>query len=318
MRVSRAGFLRSWAERALRSRWPVPGISEQREPGATRSELHTHAGAKRLSTLVDIGVNLTSKQFQADLPRVIERALTAGVEHMIVTGLSAALSQAALELVRSWPSVLCCTAGVHPHNARGFERHIQADLRGLAAQPEVVAVGECGLDYDRDFSPRPEQRAAFEGQLELAVELQKPVFLHQRSAHADFFRILSNARQKLSGGVVHCFTGDESELEAYLELGLCIGITGFVCDERRGTHLQALIKRIPSDRLMVETDAPFLLPRDLKGVSGRRNEPAYLAHVAASVARYAERTEADVRRDTTACAFRLFGLAARFPANAAT
>jgi TatD DNase family protein len=264
------------------------------------------------AALVDIGVNLTSKQFRVDLPQVIARALGAGVEHMIVTGLTVPLSEQALELARSRPSTLASTAGVHPHNAAGFGAHGRDQLRDLARQPEVVAVGECGLDYDRDFSPRPEQRLAFELQLELAVELQKPVFLHQRSAHDDFFRILKNAQPKLCGGVVHCFTGNAAELSCYLELGLCIGITGFVCDERRGTHLQELIKRIPSDRLMVETDAPFLLPRDLKGVSGRRNEPAYLPHVAASVARYAGRSELDVRRETTATAFRLFDLAGRF------
>lgn len=262
--------------------------------------------------LVDIGVNLTSKQFREDLPRVIERASSAGVKYMIVTGLTAPLSRQAAELARSRPAHLACTAGVHPHNAAGFSRDTQAELRRLAGEPEVVAIGECGLDYDRDFSPRPEQRAAFELQLELAVELQKPVFLHQRSAHDDFLRILSNARAQLCGGVVHCFTGNASELEQYLELGLSIGITGFVCDERRGVHLQQLMPRIPRDRLLVETDAPFLLPRDLKGVTGRRNEPAYLPHVAASVARYAGCTEADVRRDSTANAFRLFELSSRF------
>jgi TatD DNase family protein len=264
--------------------------------------------------LVDIGVNLTSKQFRADLPQVMARALAADVRYMIVTGLSAPLSQAALELARAHPQVLCCTVGVHPHNARGVARHTQAQLRNLARCPEVVAVGECGLDYDRDFSPRAEQRAAFEAQLELATELRKPVFLHQRSAHDDFQRILHNAREQLVGGVVHCFTGNAGELDCYLELGLCIGITGFVCDERRGTHLQQLVRKIPSQRLMVETDAPFLLPRDLPGASGRRNEPANLPHVAASVARFAGRAEADLRRDTTATAFELFGLSSRFSA----
>lgn len=262
--------------------------------------------------LIDIGVNLTSKQFREDLPQVIERAVQAGVRYMIVTGLTAPLSQAALELARSRPQVLCSTAGVHPHNAKTFDRHTQGELRTLAQCPEVVAVGECGLDYDRDFSPREQQREAFERQLELAAELQKPVFLHQRSAHEDFFRILANARPKLSGGVVHCFTGDERELEAYLELGLHIGITGYVCDERRGQHLQQLVRRIPPERLMVETDAPFLLPRDLKHARGRRNEPAHLPHVAASVARYAGRSEAELRRTSTAAAFALFGLAKRF------
>jgi TatD DNase family protein len=268
--------------------------------------------------LIDIGVNLTSKQFRADLPQVIERAVAAGVHHMIVTGLTGPLSQAALELARTRPTQLCSTAGVHPHNARTFDRHTQAELRNLARAPEVVAIGECGLDYDRDFSPRDQQRAAFEAQLELACELQKPVFLHQRSAHQDFEGILRNARPKLVGGVVHCFTGDATELESYLELGLCVGITGFICDERRGTHLQELVRRIPADRLMIETDAPFLLPRDLKGVTGRRNEPAYLPHVAASLARYASRDEAEVRRQTMQVAFKLFGLAARFGSLAPT
>lgn len=262
--------------------------------------------------LIDIGVNLTSKQFRADLPQVIERALAADVRYMIVTGLTVPLSQAALELARTRPQHLCCTAGVHPHNASTVDAHTRGELRNLAQAPEVVAIGECGLDYDRDFSPRPQQRAAFEAQLELAAELQKPVFLHQRSAHEDFERILRNARPKLTGGVVHCFTGDAAELDCYLELGLCIGITGFICDERRGLHLRELVGRIPPERLMVETDAPFLLPRDLKGATGRRNEPAYLPHVAASVARYAGRDEAEVRRTTTATAFQLFGLAARF------
>jgi TatD DNase family protein len=259
--------------------------------------------------LIDIGVNLTSKQFREDLPAVMERARLAGVRYMIVTGLTAALSQAALELARAHPGALCSTAGVHPHNARIFDHHTQSELRNLARSPQVVAVGECGLDYDRDFSPRDQQRAAFEAQLELAIELKKPVFLHQRRAHDDFERILRQAGSQLVGGVVHCFTGDERELECYLELGRCIGITGFICDERRGQHLQRLVARIPPERLMIETDAPFLLPRDLKPARGRRNEPAYLPHVAASVARYAGRDEKELRRATTATAFRLFELA---------
>ncbi|HVJ16446.1 MAG TPA: TatD family hydrolase [Polyangiaceae bacterium] len=262
--------------------------------------------------LVDIGCNLTHKQFVSDRSEVIERARGAGVAFQIVTGLTARLSQEALELARSLPEVLCSTAGVHPHNASTFDRHTRGELTVLARAPEVVAVGECGLDYDRDFSPRPAQRQAFETQLEIAAEVGKPVFLHQRSAHDDFTRILENARPRLCGGVVHCFTGSEAEAERYLELGLCIGITGFVCDERRGTHLRDVVKRIPLDRLMVETDAPFLRPRDLPGGTGRRNEPAFLPHVAASVARHVGCSPSEVWRSTTATAFRLFGLAGRF------
>jgi TatD DNase family protein len=264
--------------------------------------------------LIDIGVNLTSKQFRADLPQVIERANRAGVPYLMVTGLTAQLSQAALELARTRPSHLCSTAGVHPHNARTFDRHTPGELRTLASSSQVVAIGECGLDYDRDFSPRPQQRAAFEAQLELAIELQKPVFLHQRSAHEDFEAIMRNARARLVGGVVHCFTGDARELDAYLNLDLHLGITGFICDERRGTHLRDLVARIPSNRLMIETDAPFLLPRDLPNVGGRRNEPMHLPHVARTVARYAGRDESELRRTTTSAAFQLFGLARVFGA----
>ncbi len=262
--------------------------------------------------LVDIGCNLTSKQFNADREQVIERALAAGVGQLIITGLTVALSQVALELARSQPRTLCCTAGVHPHNARGFDQHTVDELRALARAPEVVALGECGLDFDRDFSPRPQQRQAFEAQLELAAELGKPVFLHQRAAHEDFAAILENARGRLPGGVVHCFTGNASELERYLDLGLCIGITGFICDERRGQHLAELVARVPADRLMIETDAPFLAPRDLPQARGRRNEPAYLPHIAQAVARHCSKTERLVRRETTRTAFQLFGLAQLF------
>jgi len=261
--------------------------------------------------LIDIGVNLAHDSFDADRDAILERAAQAGVAQMVVTGSSEESTRRAIELSATHRHKLFATAGVHPHNARGFEPHTPAELRELARAPEVVAIGECGLDYDRDFSPRDRQRVAFESQLELAGELGKPVFLHERAAHADFLAILKNARSRLTGGVVHCFTGSERELAAYLELDLCIGITGFICDERRGAHLQALVGRIPSQSLLVETDAPFLLPRDLR-LRTRRNEPCYLPHVAQSVARFAGRDETDVRRDTTAAAFRLFGLEARF------
>jgi len=187
------------------------------------------------------------------------------VGRMIVTGLSAKLSQTALELARTRPKVLCSTVGVHPHNARTFDRQTQGELRALARSPEVVAIGECGLDYDRDFSPREAQRAAFEAQLELAATLEKPVFLHERSAHEDFLRIVQNARRTLVGGVVHCFTGGARELDCYLDLGLCIGITGFICDERRGTHLRSLVRRIPS--------SAALRPRSRSSSSASLNTP---------------------------------------------
>jgi len=179
----------------------------------------------------------------------------------------------------------------------------------LLRQPQVVAVGECGLDYFRDLSPREAQRATFAAQLEMAVEAGKPVFLHQRDAHADFVAILREFEGQLCGGVAHCFTGDAAQLEDYLALGLSIGITGWVCDERRGAHLREVVPRIPAERLMVETDAPYLLPRDLEPMpKSRRNEPKYLVHVARAVAAIRQESYETLAASTTRAAVQFFRL----------
>jgi TatD DNase family protein len=239
---------------------------------------------------------------------VIERARRAGVDRLIVTGTNEEANERAVELVREHAG-LWCTVGVHPHHARHFEPRTSERLRRLAREPGVVAIGECGLDYDRDFSPRPLQRQAFEAQLVLAAELGLPVFLHERRAHADFAAILKAYRDRLTGAVIHCFTGDGVELSAYLDLDLYVGITGWICDERRGAHLLELIGAIPQDRLLLETDAPFLLPRSLKQTpDGRRNEPAYLTEVLATVARATGRSPEEVARASTLAAEKLFGL----------
>ncbi len=200
----------------------------------------------------------------------------------VVTGADAASSGAAAALAAAHPALLSSTAGVHPHHARSFDAAVRAQLGELLALPQVVAVGECGLDYCRNFSPPEAQRAAFAAQLEMAVAARKPVFLHQRDAHGDFVAILKDFRAGLSGGVAHCFTGGRSELEDYLALDLAIGVTGWVSDERRGQSLREAVPHIPAERLMVETDAPYLLPRDLKPPpKSRRNEPCYLPHIVA-------------------------------------
>lgn len=231
--------------------------------------------------LIDIGVNLTSKQFRADRDAVITRGLAHGVTHMVLTGTSITESAAALELARARPDVLSSTAGIHPHDASSFDANSLCRLRELAADSAVVAIGECGLDYNRDFSPRELQVECFRQQLQLAVETQLPVFMHQRDAHTAFMEALSPIRSKLGRAVVHCFTGTESELRDYLDLDLYIGITGWICDERRGTNLRSIVNQIPLDRLMIETDAPYLIPRDLvPKPKSRRNEPQYLGHIA--------------------------------------
>jgi len=259
--------------------------------------------------LIDIGVNLTHDSFDHDRDQVIERARNAGVTRMIVTGASREHSPKALELARAHPGVLYATAGVHPHHASEYTAECDAEIRALHAHPEVVAVGETGLDYFRDFSPRPAQRRAFERQLEIAAENGKPLFLHQRDAHADFMAVMKAFEGRLGPAVVHCFTGTREELFDYLDQDWHIGITGWLCDERRGRHLREIVHNIPANRLMVETDSPYLLPRTLAPMPrDRRNEPMYLPHILAELARDRGEAAEATAAATTATAQAFFGL----------
>lgn len=259
--------------------------------------------------LIDIGINLTHDSFDHDRDQVIRHAVHAGVVQMVVTGASLDGTRKAIALARAHPGRLFATAGLHPHHATELTAEALAELRELARAPEVVAVGECGLDYFRNYSPHEAQREALHRQLELAAEVGKPVFLHQRDAHADFLAVLREHAGRFSRGVAHCFTGAGEELADYLERGLYVGITGWICDERRGTHLVPLMKTIPADRLMVETDGPYLLPRDLHPrPASRRNEPGYLPHVAAAVARARGESLESLAASTTATARAFFGL----------
>jgi TatD DNase family protein len=259
--------------------------------------------------LIDIGANLGHESFRPDFDAVLERARAHGVTKIVVTGASAGGSRAARELARVHPGFLHATAGVHPHHAHEYDDATDALLRELAGLPEVKAVGETGLDYFRDFSPRPAQRAAFERQLAIAIDSGKPLFLHQRDAHADFIACMDAVRGRIGPAVVHCFTGERAELEDYLARDFHIGITGWICDERRGAHLRELVGLIPADRLLIETDAPYLLPRDLvPRPAHRRNEPMYLAHVCAAVAAARGEGVEQTAALTTANARRFFGL----------
>lgn len=259
--------------------------------------------------LIDIGANLTHDSFAADRDEVIARAADNGIHRLILTGSNEESSVAAATLAEHSPGSLFATAGVHPHHADDYTDSLHDLLRDLAGKSAVVAVGECGLDYFRNFSPRAAQREAFRRQLELAAETGLPVFLHQRDAHDEFVEILAPVRDRIRAGVAHCFTGTRRELERYLEMDLYIGITGWICDERRGSHLVSLIPAIPGDRLLLETDAPYLLPRSLNPKpKTRRNEPMYLREVLRVVAGAAGRTEEDLARATTANAERLFAL----------
>jgi len=258
------------------------------------------------AALIDIGINLGHDSYDADRDAVLARARAAGVVQMLVTAATLPGSAGAIALARQHPGTLFATAGVHPHHASELTPARFEELAELARAPEVAAVGECGLDFFRDFSPREAQRQAFHLQLELAAAVGKPVFLHQRDAHADFIAILREHGAR-HAGVAHCFTGGAAELDAYLELGLAIGITGWISDERRGTHLAPLMRAIPAGRLLLETDGPYLLPRDLSPrPASRRNEPAYLAHIAAVVARARGEPLEALARSSTAGARELF------------
>lgn len=264
--------------------------------------------------LIDVGANLTHESFARDLDAVLARAREHGVTRMVVTGASRDGSEAALALARKHPTALFATAGVHPHHAIHYDDATDDCMRDLLTDDAVVAVGETGLDYHRNYSPRAEQIAAFERQLRIAADCGKPLFLHQRDAHADFLACLDAMRGAIGKVVVHCFTADQAELEHYLERDFHIGITGWICDERRGHHLRDIVGLIPADRLMIETDAPYLLPRDLAvKPAHRRNEPMYLAHVCAAVAAARSESVEVTAATTTATAQAFFGLPEAHP-----
>jgi len=262
-----------------------------------------------MSKLIDIGVNFTSSNFDSDLSLVIEQAVQSGVHTMIVTGSDIADSIAAIELCRQYPEFLKSTVGIHPHHADDFSINDIDKIKQLSNNKDVVALGECGLDFNRNFSSKKAQLSCYEAQLDFATSGDFPVFLHQRDAHDDFFKILKKYRDKLSNVVVHCFTGTQQELFDYIELDTYIGITGWVCDERRGHHLHDLLCHIPKERLLVETDAPYLLPRSLKPKpKSRRNEPKYLPHIVQVIANSLNKDYDTLASETTHNAQQFFNL----------
>jgi TatD DNase family protein len=262
-----------------------------------------------MESLVDIGANLAHDSFDDDRDAVLRRAAAAGVSRIVVTGSSDDSNEKAARLAQVHPGVLWATAGVHPHHASDYTADSDALIRRLAAEGNIVAVGECGLDYFRNFSPRDAQLAAFRSQLDIAAETGLPVFLHQRDAHDDFVEVLEPMLPKISRAVAHCFTGEHESLREYLAMGLYIGVTGWICDERRGTHLQEIVSVVPDDRIMIETDSPYLLPRTIRPKPPtRRNEPMYLPEVLRVVADARGQSVEHVAAITTRNAERFFGL----------
>ena len=262
--------------------------------------------------MIDIGANLLNGQFHQDLDAVLARAWAAGLEHLIVTATNPEDAAAAIELCAAHDN-LSCTAGVHPHHAG--EVHATGgdwleQIRALAANEQVCAIGETGLDFYRNFSPPAAQRAVFAAQVELAAELELPLFVHDRDSQGAVHDILIDRAERLPAVVIHCFTGSEEDLVRYLDAGFCIGVTGWVCDQRRGSRLRELVLKIPLERLLIETDAPFLLPHGAASPTAqkRRNEPCLLPFIAAYIAELLQVSTAEVADRTAANARRLFRL----------
>jgi TatD DNase family protein len=230
----------------------------------------------------DAGVNLTNARFHSDPLYYLDRAAEQGVTKLLVIACNLNDTEQALVLAERYPQ-LKVTAGVHPHDASAAPLDLQQRIIAYAEHPAVVAIGECGLDFNRNYSPPDVQLRVFEQQLEVAAELQLPVYLHERDAFTQQQMLLQKFDEKIPRKLAHCFTGGCQELKEYLKLGCYIGVTGWICDERRGGALREAVSTIPSERLLLETDAPFLLPRTLKP-RPKFNEPCWLPEVARVVA----------------------------------
>lgn len=270
--------------------------------------------------LIDIGANLLHEQFAHDLPEVLDRAHCAGVERIVITATTLEAIPAITAFIKThrhradWPR-LYSTAGVHPHDAASTADDFEKVLAQWLEHPDVISAGEAGLDYHRGFSPRDVQRRVFTAQIALARETDKPLFVHDRESAGETLELLEKNAIKPERVVIHCFTGTEAELEAYLAAGFWIGITGWVCDKRRGEPLRRLVPSIPLDRLLIETDAPYLLPHDLPAETGRtrsrsrRNEPAHLGHIARTLAQLMAIDADELISTTRANALEFFCLA---------
>ena len=263
--------------------------------------------------LIDIGVNLTNKRFDKDRVEVLTRAKTAGLTQLLITGTNVEESQQALKFCQEYqtqfPNFLYATAGVHPHDADNVSDDYLASLEQLAKQTSVKAIGECGLDFNRNFSTPAQQLKVFSEQVALAEKLKMPLFLHQRDAFEPWFEILSPYIGRVPAMVSHCFTGSAAELKQCLQAGMYIGITGWLCDERRGQELRDIVATIPLNRLLIETDAPYLTPRTIKPKpKSSRNEPSYLHYIVTEIANITGIDQSEIACQTTINAKQVFNL----------
>ena len=252
--------------------------------------------------MFDIGANLTSSRFSDDLDSVLDESLEAGVKKVCITSSNLEDVRNAKKITEKYEN-LYYSVGFHPHNAKDFKVEFLKDMSIYLEDPKAICLGEMGLDFNRNFSSKKEQILCFESQLSLANSISKPLFLHQRDAHKEFLSVLDNHKfnQKL---IVHCFTGNLSELEDYLKRDFYIGITGWVCDLKRGLELRECINHIPQDKLLIETDSPYLSPR--KKI--RRNEPKFLIDVAEEVASLRQETKESIIKSSYENSLNFFNL----------
>jgi TatD DNase family protein len=254
--------------------------------------------------LVDSHAHLDSEDYDADLDAVVARARAAGLERVVCIGLWRAPGSFgnALSLSASEPAFFSATAGVHPHECARVPEEDWRRLEELSCDPRIVGIGETGLDFHYDHSPRPVQEASFRRSLAMARNCEKPVVVHVREADEACLRILREEGVPSAGGVIHCFTGDAKAARAYLDLGLFISVAGVVTF-KAAEAIREAVKIVPRDRLLVETDCPFLAPVPHRG---KRNEPAFVAETARKVAELWGTSPEDVARVTTENVKRLF------------
>lgn len=252
--------------------------------------------------LIDTHAHLQMNKYDNDRDEVIARAAEAGVDYIINASFDLAASQQAVKLAEEYEN-LYAAVGVHPHDAKLLDGRTLDALRGLAGHPKVVAIGETGLDYYRDLSPRQVQKSAFEKQLRLAEEVGLPVIIHNRDAHEDTLEILRRHSGQIRG-VMHCFSGDVDFADDCIQMGLYVSFTGQVTYPEF-QQLREIVAYVPQDRFFVETDCPYLTPQFKRR---KRNEPSYVKVVAKKIAEIRRTTYPEIARMTTANARTLFGM----------
>ena len=253
-------------------------------------------------TLIDTHAHLNDPKFQSDIDEVVARANAAGVDRIVVCGYDAQSSHAAVELAGRYECVFAAV-GIHPHDAKHYDSDSEAAIMELSRAQKVLAIGEIGLDYHYDFSPREQQKKVFEAQLELACERRMPIVVHSRESNEEVLEVLAEYARKIAACVFHCFSGDEQLARRVLEMGFYIGVDGPVT-YKSSEKLRRVGELCPMDRLLIETDCPYLTPIPHRG---KRNEPAYVCYIAEEVARVKGVTVEEVARATSANAKRFFG-----------